>query len=301
MTQAIGILELTSIARGMELGDVMLKSANVQLLLCRTLCPGKFLLMLGGDVGAVQQAIAAGTARAGEMLVDSLVLANIHPSVLPAISGLNVVEQRQAAGDRRNLERGSVHQRRRPRGESGQRHPGAHPYGVWYRRQVLHGGGWRYRRCRQRRHGGQRQRRRERITGLPGSDPATARRAVATADGGIMEPQTPTERMIQEYVPGKQVTLAHLIANPGKVLFKKLGLPDAVSAIGILTITPSEASIIACDIATKSGAVEIGFLDRFTGAVVLTGDVSAVEYALRQVTRTLGELMRFTACPITRT
>lgn len=81
----------------------------------------------------------------------------------------------------------------------------------------------------------------------------------------------------------------------------KLGLPDAVSAIGILTITPSEASIIACDIATKSGAVEIGFLDRFTGAVVLTGDVSAVEYALRQVTRTLGELMRFTACPITRT
>ncbi|HCK7138435.1 propanediol utilization protein [Klebsiella pneumoniae] len=104
-----------------------------------------------------------------------------------------------------------------------------------------------------------------------------------------MEPQTPTERMIQEYVPGKQVTLAHLIANPGKDLFKKLGLPDAVSAIGILTITPSEASIIACDIATKSGAV------------VLTGDVSAVEYALRQVTRTLGELMRFTACPITRT
>mgnify|MGYP000764141275 CR=1 FL=1 len=92
MTQAIGILELTSIARGIELGDVMLKSANVQLLLCRTLCPGKYLLMLGGDVGA------AGTARAGEMLVDSLVLANIHPSVLPAISGLNVVEQRQAAG-----------------------------------------------------------------------------------------------------------------------------------------------------------------------------------------------------------
>lgn len=107
-----------------------------------------------------------------------------------------------------------------------------------------------------------------------------------------MEMQPTTDRMIQEYVPGKQVTLAHLIANPGKDLFKKLGLQDSVSAIGILTITPSEASIIACDIATKSGAVEIGFLDRFTGAVVLTGDVSAVEYALKQVTRTLGEMMR---------
>ena len=78
--------------------------------------------MLGGDVGAVQQAIAAGTARAGEMLVDSPVLANIHPSVLPAISGLNVVGQRQAAGIV-ETERGGVHQRRRPRGESGQRHP----------------------------------------------------------------------------------------------------------------------------------------------------------------------------------
>ncbi|HCO7576138.1 propanediol utilization microcompartment protein PduU [Escherichia fergusonii] len=116
-----------------------------------------------------------------------------------------------------------------------------------------------------------------------------------------MENQPQTERMIQEYVPGKQVTLAHLIANPGKDLFSKLGLPNTVSELGILTITPSEASIIACDIATKSGAVDIGFLDRFTGSVVLTGDVSAVEYALKQVTRTLGEMLRFTAYPITRT
>lgn len=115
-----------------------------------------------------------------------------------------------------------------------------------------------------------------------------------------MEPQTPTERMIQSMSRANR-SLWRISLPIGKDLFKKLGLPDAVSAIGILTITPSEASIIACDIATKSGAVEIGFLDRFTGAVVLTGDVSAVEYALRQVTRTLGELMRFTACPITRT
>ncbi|WP_058911299.1 propanediol utilization microcompartment protein PduU [Entomohabitans teleogrylli] len=110
-----------------------------------------------------------------------------------------------------------------------------------------------------------------------------------------------TERVVQEYVPGKQITLAHLIANPNKGLYKKLGLNEGATAIGILTITPSEASIIACDIATKSGAVEIGFIDRFTGAVVITGDVSAVEYALKQVTATLGDQMRFTACALTRT
>ncbi len=57
MSQAIGILELTSIAKGMEAGDAMLKSASVHLLVSKTICPGKFLLMLGGDVGAVQQAI----------------------------------------------------------------------------------------------------------------------------------------------------------------------------------------------------------------------------------------------------
>lgn len=116
-----------------------------------------------------------------------------------------------------------------------------------------------------------------------------------------MEKPTATERVIQEYVPGKQITLAHLIANPNKALYKKLGLSEACNAIGILTITPSEASIIASDIATKSGAVEIGFIDRFTGAVVLTGDVSAVEYALKQVVYTLGDMMKFTACPLTRT
>jgi len=109
------------------------------------------------------------------------------------------------------------------------------------------------------------------------------------------------ERVIQEYVPGKQITLAHLIANPNKDIYKKLGLNDCERAIGILTITPSEASIIASDIATKSGAVTIGFIDRFSGAVVITGDISSIEYALSQVIHTLGDMMGFTACSITRT
>lgn len=121
-------------------------------------------------------------------------------------------------------------------------------------------------------------------------------------EGGFMLEQLQAkERVIQEYVPGKQITLAHLIANPNKELYKKLGLNEAASAIGILTITPSEGAIIASDIATKSGAVTIGFIDRFTGAVIITGDVSAIEYALRQVIHTLGDMMKFSACELTRT
>lgn len=73
-----------------------------------------------------------------------------------------------------------------------------------------------------------------------------------------MEPQTPTERMIQEYVPGKQVTLAHLIANHGKIC-SKAGSAGRSLRHRHSYHYPSEASIIACDIATKSGAVEIGF------------------------------------------
>ena len=66
------------------------------------------------------------------------------------------------------------------------------------------------------------------------------------------------KRIIQEFVPGKQVTLAHVIANPTEDLYLKLGLIDASGAIGIFTITPSEAAMIAADVATKSANVSIG-------------------------------------------
>ncbi|GIN63967.1 propanediol utilization protein PduU [Robertmurraya siralis] len=109
-------------------------------------------------------------------------------------------------------------------------------------------------------------------------------------------------RVIQEYVPGKQVTLAHIIANPTPDLKKKLGLNNqSMNAIGILTITPSEASIIAADIATKSGSVEIGFVDRFSGSVVITGDVSSIEHALKEVISGLAEILKFSIPTITRT
>ena len=82
------------------------------------------------------------------------------------------------------------------------------------------------------------------------------------------------ERIIQEFVPGKQVTLAHVIANPDKNLYGKLGLIDATGAIGIMTITPSEGAMIAADVATKAADVKVGFVDRFNGSLVITGDVS---------------------------
>ncbi|MDB2069026.1 BMC domain-containing protein [Clostridium perfringens] len=110
------------------------------------------------------------------------------------------------------------------------------------------------------------------------------------------------QRIIQEYVPGKQVTLAHIIANSNEDIYKKLGLiVDKKDAIGILTITPSEASIIAADVATKASGVSLGFIDRFSGSLVVTGDISSVESALNEVLDVLGNILNFSSTKITRT
>ena len=99
------------------------------------------------------------------------------------------------------------------------------------------------------------------------------------------------ERTIQEYVPGKQVTLAHIVANPTPDIYEKLGIQTPKNALGILTITPSEAAIIAGDIATKSSNVTLGFIDRFSGSVVIVGEVAEVESALKDVVSKLHDLL----------
>lgn len=107
------------------------------------------------------------------------------------------------------------------------------------------------------------------------------------------------QRVIQEFVPGKQVTLAHLIAGPVGTLYDKLGLEPS-GAIGILTLTPSETVMIAADLATKAANVEIGFLDRFTGALVITGEVADVDTSLRQISSYLARELGYATCPVTR-
>jgi len=103
-------------------------------------------------------------------------------------------------------------------------------------------------------------------------------------------------------VPGKQVTLAHLIANPDTSLYKKLGvIGDHNGALGIMTITPSEAAIIGADVATKAAKVEVIFVDRFNGSLVFAGDVASVEAALRDVLNVLENVLHFTPATITRT
>ena len=112
-------------------------------------------------------------------------------------------------------------------------------------------------------------------------------------------------RIIQELVPGKQITIAHIIANPDKVLYKKLGLDPAVdyakSAIGIVTVSPAETAVICGDIAIKSSGAELGFVDRFSGTLIVTGTVSQVNEALQSLCAYCRDKMGFTVCEITKT
>jgi len=109
------------------------------------------------------------------------------------------------------------------------------------------------------------------------------------------------QRIIQEFVPGKQVTLAHVIAHPDQQLYAKVGLEATTGTIGVMTITPGEAALIAADIATKASGVSLGFVDRFSGAVVVVGDLSDVETAVREVVAVMEATLGFTPAPLTRT
>lgn len=112
-------------------------------------------------------------------------------------------------------------------------------------------------------------------------------------------------RIIQELVPGKQITLAHIIASPDPILYKKLGLNPEIdythSAIGIITFSPAETAIIGADIATKSANVDLSFVDRFSGTLIITGMVSDVEAAIKSMTDYSRDTLKFTVCEITRT
>ncbi len=113
------------------------------------------------------------------------------------------------------------------------------------------------------------------------------------------------QRIIQELVPGKQITLAHIIANPDSVLYEKLGLNPAVasskSAIGVLTVSPAETAIIMADIAIKSAGVDLGFVDRFSGSVIITGTVSEVEASVQAILNYAEVTLGYAVSPITRT
>jgi len=95
---AIGVIELSSIAMGYLVTDTMLKAASVELVISRTICPGKFSIMVWGDVAAVEASVKAGSSVGEGFLVNELVIPNLHPQIFPAITATNPVPETGALG-----------------------------------------------------------------------------------------------------------------------------------------------------------------------------------------------------------
>jgi len=95
---SIGLIELTSVAAGYQATDAMLKTAAVELMLSRSICSGKYMVMVRGEVGAVEASVAAGVGAGSFSVIDSFVIPNLHESVFPAIAGASKVEALEALG-----------------------------------------------------------------------------------------------------------------------------------------------------------------------------------------------------------
>jgi microcompartment protein CcmL/EutN len=96
--KSIGLIELSSVAAGFEVADTMLKAGTVRLILSRSICSGKYMVMIGGETAAVQSAVEAGEQAASGCLIDQFVIPNVHPDVFVALGRTQPVEPNGALG-----------------------------------------------------------------------------------------------------------------------------------------------------------------------------------------------------------
>ena len=111
-------------------------------------------------------------------------------------------------------------------------------------------------------------------------------------------------RVVQETVSGKEITLAHVIGGPEPIIYTKLGLNPEIdfgtSALGIMNITPPESAVIASDLAVKSAGVYLGFADRFTGTMIISGEVADVTTAITEVVAFFRDTLGYVTCKVTK-
>ncbi|PKM52048.1 MAG: propanediol utilization protein [Firmicutes bacterium HGW-Firmicutes-7] len=98
MKNSIGLLEFKSIAKGIEVTDEVLKSSNVELIAANPICPGKYISILSGDVGAINNAVEIGKKLGGVFQIEALVISNIHPDIFPALTGTSEVNSINCLG-----------------------------------------------------------------------------------------------------------------------------------------------------------------------------------------------------------
>lgn len=117
-----------------------------------------------------------------------------------------------------------------------------------------------------------------------------------------------TLRMTRVRIPGKEVCMAHILTPTDTSIYHNLGLHIGVhegenhtgETIGLIRFTPWEAVVVAADVAMKAADVEIGFMDRFCGSLIITGGLSQVQTAVEEVVRFFDEELNFPVCAVSK-
>ena len=111
-------------------------------------------------------------------------------------------------------------------------------------------------------------------------------------------------RMTRVRVPGKSIDFAHVFTPSDSVVYRNLALDIGVhegedhtgQSIGIIRMTPWEAVVVATDVAVKAADIEVGFMDRFGGALIILGGLSQVLTAIEEVVRFFRDELNFDVC-----
>lgn len=98
MSKAIGMAEYKTVSAGIQAADLMIKTAEVEVIEAQTVCPGKYIILISGDLSAVRASVDAAKTQYGEHLIDDFVLGNPDPSIFPAIYGAAPVGDVKALG-----------------------------------------------------------------------------------------------------------------------------------------------------------------------------------------------------------
>ncbi len=98
MRKAIGMVECTTVSTGFKAADDMAKAANVELLQAETTCPGKFVILITGEISAVRSSVERAANTYTDKVIDTFVLGNPHESIFPAIYGTAEAEKIDALG-----------------------------------------------------------------------------------------------------------------------------------------------------------------------------------------------------------
>ena len=98
MSKAIGMIEFKTTATGVTAADAMVKTSEVEIIEAQTVCPGKYIAIITGDLSAVKAAVDAAVTTYEDKCIDSFVLGNPHESIFPAIYGASHVDDISALG-----------------------------------------------------------------------------------------------------------------------------------------------------------------------------------------------------------